>query len=280
MPSLKYPVFVPTKGRASVPLTFRALDQIRVPFRAVVEAQEAEQYAAIVGEDRLLILPFSNQGLVATRNWIWDVAQAEGVHRFWTFDDNIRVFYRLNRNKKFRVLDGAMFCAIEDFVDRYHNIAIAGCNYQWLAKQKQRIPPLEFNTRVYSNMLIRTDMRAKNGQPYRNRGFYNDDTDLCLQVLKDGWVTILFNAFLVDKMRTMTIRGGMTPHYEGDGRYKMAQELVARHPDVARISWKWGRWQHHVDYRPFAKNRLLLKPGLRFDDGVDEFGMRLVRRSV
>jgi len=277
MPKLRYPVFVPTKGRAAAPLTIRALDAIRVPFRAVVEPQEVDQYAALVGRSRLLVLPFSDRGLVTTRNWIWDHAASEGVARFWTFDDNIRTFYRLNQNKKIRVRDAAMFCAIEDFVDRYQNIAIAGCNYQWLAKQKQKIPPLEFNTRVYSNMLIRTDMRAPDGSPYRNRGFYNDDTDLCLQVLKAGWVTIVFNAFLVDKMTTMSVRGGMTPHYYGDGRLKMAQELVARHPDVARVSWKWGRWQHHVDYRPFQKNQLRLKPGMELPTEPNEYGMKLVK---
>jgi hypothetical protein len=272
---LKYPVFVPTKGRFEKPLTIRALDAIGVDFRAVVEPQEAEQYAPIAGASRLLVLPFSHRGLVATRNWIWDQAEREGAVRFWTFDDNIRTFYRLNHNKKIRVQDAAMLCAIEDFVDRYLNVAIAGCNYQWLAKQKQKIPPLEFNTRVYSNMLIRTDIKDRHGAPFRNQGFYNDDTDLCLRVLKDGWVTLVFNAFLIDKMTTMSISGGMTPHYQGDGRLKMAQELADRHPDVARISWKWGRWQHHVDYRPFRYNRLKLKPQVQIPAGVNDYGMRL-----
>lgn len=272
MPTLRYPVFVPTKGRAATPLTILALDAIHVPFRAVVEPQEADQYAALVGHDRLIVLPFSDRGLVPTRNWIWDYAMREGVERFWTFDDNIRVFYRLNKNQKIRVRDGAMLCAIEDFVDRYENVAIAGCNYQWLAKQKQRIPAIQFNTRVYSNMLICTSLK------YRNRGFFNDDTDLCLQVLKDGFVTVLFNAFLVDKMTTMSVRGGMTPHYQGDGRFKMAQEIVERHPDVARISWKFGRWQHHVDYRQFRHNLLKKKPDVNVETGINNYGMQLQAR--
>lgn len=274
-PTLRYPVFVPTKGRAETPYTLKVFLEMGLPFRAVVEEQERDQYAAVVGAARLLVLPFRDRGLVATRNWIWDQAQAEGVSRFWTFDDNIWRFDRLNRNRKVAVKTPAMFCAMEDFVDRYENIAIAGCNYRNFAKQKQRIPPFELNTRVYSNMLIQTDLRAPDGHAYRNRGFYNDDTDLCLQVLKDGWVTVLFNAFLVSKKTTMTVKGGMTPHYQGDGRLKMAQEITTRHPDVARVSWKWGRWQHHVDYRPFRKNRLRLKPGIVVQPDNDEHGMRL-----
>ena len=59
----------------------------------------------------------------------------------------------------------------------------------------------------------------------------------------------------------MAVAGGMTPHYQGDGRYKMALELQQKHPDVVKITQKWGRWQHQVDYRPFRKNKLRLKPG-------------------
>ncbi len=276
MQSLRYPIFVPSKGRASTPYTILALAKIGVPYRVVIEPQEIDRYAAVVADrEMLLILPFRDRGLVATRNWIWDFAQQEGTERFWTFDDNIWRFDRLNHNRKVAVTSAGMFRAIEDFVDRYQNIAIAGCNYRNFAKQKQRIPPFEMNTRIYSNMLIRTDMRAPDGHSYRNRGFYNDDTDLCLQVLKDGWVTVLFNAFLVGKKTTMTVKGGMTPHYLGDGRLKMAQEIVARHPDVARVSRKWGRWQHHVDYRPFRANKLLLKPGVHIEDTPNEFGMVL-----
>lgn len=273
--ALKYPVFIPSKGRAQTPYTMKAFDAIGQPYRVVVEAPEHDAYAASLDASRLLVLPFSDRGLVETRNWIWDYAEQCGVSRFWTFDDNIWRFDRLYRNRKYAVKTPAIFAAIEDFADRYRNIAIAGCNYRNFAKQKQVIPPFELNTRVYSNMLIRTDLRAPDGHKYRNRGFYNDDTDLCLQVLKDGWVTVLFNAFLVEKKTTMTVKGGMTPHYQGDGRLKMAQELVARHPDVARVSWKWGRWQHHVDYRPFRKNRLVLKPGVTVPDEANEFGMTL-----
>ena len=74
-------------------------------------------------------------------------------------------------------------------------------------------------------MLIKTDIKDYKGNPYRNEGFFNDDTDLCLRILKDGYCTILFNAFLIEKSVTMTVKGGLTPYYQGDGRYKMAKEL-------------------------------------------------------
>ena len=272
----RYPVYIPTKGRWKTPYTIRALSKIGVPFKAVVEPQQAEDYAAVVGEQNLLILPHQDKGLVVTRNWIWDHALASGTKRFWTFDDNIKQFYYFNNNMKYSITSGTFLYIMEDFVERYTNVPIAGMNYAMFIPRKFKFPVFNPNTRVYSNMLIETDARDLKGKPYRNEGFYNDDTDLCLRVLKDGFCTIQFNVFLIDKLATMTVKGGMTPHYQGDGRWKMAEELRQKHPDVTTITRKWGRWQHQVDYRPFKKNRLIRKPGVEIPQGVNEYGMRLV----
>lgn len=281
----RYPVFVPTKGRWESRLTIKSLEAINVPYKAVVEAQEYDQYAAVVNSKNLLILPHRDKGLVVTRNWIWDYAQGLGVKKFWTIDDNVNGFYRLNNNLKVPVGCGNIFYCIEDFAERYENVPICGMNYFMFASRKTVMPPFVLNTRIYSNMLIETNARNLQGKLYRNEGFYNDDTDLCLRVLKDGFCTILFNAFLILKMTTMTVKGGMTGHYvkgqggeglEDDGRYRMAKELMEKHPDVTTITRKWGRWQHQVYYKGFKKNKLIKKPGLQITNKVDNYGMKLV----
>ncbi len=271
----RYPVYVPTKGRWESRFTIRALQKIGVPFRAVVEAQEVDEYARFLKTDQLLVVPHRDKGLVVTRNWIWDHAQASGTPRFWTMDDNIEGFWRLNRNLKVPVTTGAILRAIEDWADRWENVPVAGMNYFMFASRKTKMPPLILNTRVYSNMLIETAARDPRGNFYRNEGFYNDDTDLCLRMLKDGRVIALFNAFLIFKATTMTVKGGMTPHYLGDGRLKMAEELRDKHPDVTTVTRKWGRWQHHVDYSRFRSNRLIPKPGATVPAGRNEYGMTL-----
>lgn len=267
----RYPVFIPSKGRWESRYTIKALDRIGVPYTVFVEPQEYDNYAAVIDPKKIITLPHQNKGLVVTRNWIWDYAQSLGTPRFWTMDDNIMNFFRFNKNLKVPVLSGNMLYAIEDFVERYINVPIAGMNYAMFVSRKSKMPPLTMNTRIYSNMLIQTDI------PYRNRGFYNDDTDLCLQVLKDGWCTILFNAFLVRKVPTMSVKGGMTPHYIGDGRLKMAQELQARWPALVKITRKWGRWQHQVDYRSFKGNTLIKKKDIIIPNEPNEYGMKLVK---
>ena len=101
-----------------------------------------------------------------------------------------------------------------------------------------------------------------------------------MRVLKDGWCTVLFNAFVCNKITTMTMKGGNTEALyklvNEDGRLLMAQSLQKQHPDVAKITRKWGRWQHQVDYRPFKANRLMRKSGIKIPEGINNYGMKLV----
>ena len=167
----------------------------------------------------------------------------------------MQCFIRINNKRKRRIVDENPFVEAEQFVARYSNVAIAGLNYQWLAKARDAVPPFYLNTRVYSCILIRNDIS------YRWRGRYNEDTDLCLRILKDGWCTVLFNSMAVDKAATLTMKGGNTDElYQDDGRLKMAESLREQHPDIVKVTMKWGRPQHHVDYSVFKHNTLRLKP--------------------
>lgn len=247
---------------------------MQTSYLIVIEPQEYDNYAAVIDPSKILVLPFSNlgQGSIPARNFIWEHAITSGAEKHWILDDNIEAFNRLNRNKKPEVETGAMFKAAEDFVNRYENVALAGFNYYSFCKSTDAVPPYYLNTRIYSCILIRNDI------PYRWRGRYNEDTDLSIRVLKDGWCTILFNAFLAGKVTTMRMNGGNSDElYADDGRKKMAEALVEQHPDIVRVAWKFNRWQHHVDYRPFKNNQLIRKQGVMIPEGNNEYGMVLVR---
>lgn len=274
----KYPVYIISKGRYESRHTSKSLERMNVPYRIVVEPQEYDLYAQYIDESKILVTPFSNLGLgsIPSRNFVWDHAVSEGHERHWILDDNINGFIRFNRNMKIPVADGTIFKCAEDFVDRYENIALAGFNYRFLGgTQRQVSAPFILNTRIYSCILIKNDI------DYRWRGRYNEDTDLSLRALKDGYCTVLFQAFLCNKLATMTVKGGNTEElYKDDGRLKMAQSLVDQHPDVTTISYKWGRPQHQVDYSPFKDNRLKLKDNVQINRGINEYGMTLRRTTT
>lgn len=272
----EYPVYIVSKGRWESRLTAKILTQCNIPFHIVVEPQEYDRYAAVIDREKILSLPFSNldQGSIPARNWIWDHSISIGAERHWILDDNISEFYWLNKNIKYRVDSGAIFRAIEDFVTRYENIALAGMQYEFFVPRKTKHNPIILNTRIYSCILVKNDLS------YRWRGRYNEDTDLSLRVLKDGWITVLFVAFLAKKIATMRMKGGNTDElYKGNGRLEMAKSLQRQHPDVVKIVHKWGRWQHQIDYRRFKANKLIKKEGIIIPEGVNNYGMELVRRK-
>lgn len=268
----KYPVYIVSKGRWKNHSTSKVLEKIGVPYHIVVEPQEYNNYANVIDAEKILVLPFSNlgKGSIPARNWIWEHALNLGHYRHWILDDNISGFCRYNHNIRVPVTSGTIFKCAEDFTDRYENIAISGFQYRTFANSCRNRPAYIQNTRIYSCMLIKTEL------PYRWRGIYNEDTDLSLRVLKDGWCTILFVAFLQDKAGTMTMKGGNTDElYKDDGRKKMAEALQELHPDVVKVTWKFNRWQHQVDYSPFKKNKLIKKDGVAIPTGINNYGMVL-----
>lgn len=274
----QFPIFIPTKGRADSRLTIKMFDRLEIPYTIFIEKNDLENYIPYVKQDYIHVLPHENRGLTVTRNYIWDYAQDLGLKWFWTFDDNIQGLYRYNHNLKTPCADGTIIAVIEDFVQRYENIAIAGMNYFMFVKRKYIIPPYILNTRIYSNMLIRTHARDQHGHYFRNKTFFNDDTDLCLRVLKHNWCTVLFNAFLIEKQTTMQMSGGMTDYYkQTHNRLEFCQELQDAHPDCVKITKKWGRYQHQVDYSRFTQ-QLKRRDNMTIPERINNFGMVLQER--
>ena len=89
----------------------------------------------------------------------------------------------------------------------------------------------------------------------------DEDTDLSLVMLKNGWATVQFNAFLQFKMNTQKLAGGNTDaFYASEGTLPKSLMLARTHPDVARVVWRFHRWHHHVDYSPFKSMGLIRRP--------------------
>ena len=271
----RFPVYIISKGRWERRQTSKTLERMGVPYRIVVEPSEYDNYAKVIDPAKIITLPsnFSEmgQGGIPARNFVWEHSIAEGHEWHWILDDNIEAIERFNNNIKIKCETPTPFYVIEDFVLRYENISQAGMNYTHFCPAYDARPPIRFNIRVYSCILIR------NNTGYRWRGRYNEDTDLSLRMMKDGWVTVLFNAFLIDKRTTLTQGGGNTDtiYNEGDKRLMFAKSLAEQHPDVAFVTWRFNRWHHFVNYKPFETNKLIRK-NIEFPTGTNDFNMKLI----
>lgn len=242
MSSTKYPVYIVSKGRYQNPLTAKCFIEDDVNFYIVVEPQEYEAYVNALGVDRVLKLPFSNLGMGSTpaRNWIWEHSKENNHKRHWIFDDNIKSFGRLHKGRRIPCSAKTAIAAAEEFTDRYENVGLAGFNYRFFVPNN-KTTPFTLNCHVYSALLILNEM------PYRWRMKYNEDTDLCLQVLTNNLCTVLFHTFFIDKIATMKMKGGNTDLlYKEDGRLRMARSLEAMWPDYVSTKWRYGRPQHVI----------------------------------
>jgi len=302
----KYPVYIISKGRwdHALRMTQRTTEELKIPYRIVIEKDEYDQYSKVVPKEKILVLPdgFRDNpewarkdestgllgGSIPVRNWVWDHSIKEGHKRHWILDDNMRHFYRLHKNEKIRMNSGSFLRACEDFTDRYENVKMAGLNYAFFCPAGTKRPPYYVNTRVYSCILLSNDISE------RWRGRYNEDTDLSIQVLKSGHCTFLFNQFLCGKAASMTMKGGNTAEVYGitkggsretregdkeagyDNRRSFAESLQTQHPDVVEIAWKWGRWHHNVNYSVFVQ-KPKLKFGLNIPKGPDEYGLKRIK---
>jgi hypothetical protein len=273
---------------------------MKVDHYIAIEPQDKELYEEAfkkfkITHAKLIICPFSNHGdgPGRARNYVWDIAKANGFEYHWVLDDNIQDFYRLHKNQRIRIETGACFRASEDFIERFENVPVSGFQYRFFIAPRHRYPAYVKNTRIYSTLLIRNDCE------HRWRLRYNEDTDLSLRVLKAGDCTIQFNAFLQGKCPTQTVKGGNTEefyHKEGstdkekwrdgylnsEGTIKKSQLLVDMHPDVCSMVFKYGRWHHYCDYSPWKNNKLIYKKDfdLKALPKVNNYGLKLITNYV
>jgi len=285
----RYPIFIPSKGRWESRYTVKAFEEMGITnYRLIVESQEYDNYKTVIDPKHLIVLDKSYQekyetcdnlgmtksvGSGAARNFAWDIAKSEGYKREWTIDDNIMHFCRLNKNQKLRCYSPAIFRAMEDFCDRYTNVAMAGPAYTFFCATSSYYPPFIINTRIYSCNLIDVNV------PFRWRGRYNEDTILSLDMMKKGYCTLQFYAFLQDKAATQTVKGGNNTEIYADGTYDKSKMLVDVHPDCSQLVTRYGRWHHYVDYDRFKETKLILKNDIKIPDVINNYGMKLIKMN-
>lgn len=249
----KYPIYIISKGRAYNPLTAKLFENAEIEYNIVVEPQEEAEYIQALNKKRILTLPFSNLGVGSypARNFCWEHSKQKGYKYHWIFDDNFLMFKKWINSKRIR---------IENIIDaiRYVEINADSTNVDITGFERPefccKVPkkPFKTNCHVYSAMLIKNDL------PYRWRLKYNEDIDLCLQVLHNGGTTSSCVYYMAKKTDTgQKMKGGNQDElYKGnDPRKKLlkAKMLEAVWPQYAKTVIRFNRYHHFVDWKVFKK---------------------------
>ena len=272
----RYPVYVPSKERSTTCLTAQFLIRDGVPFHLVVEPSQVDAYRKVFPDQSILVLPRDGMRLLGSRLWIREHSIAAGFDRHWQLDDNLRCVMRLYRGRRIRANSGIALRCVEDFSDRYTNIGVSGMNYTMFVPNNHPTP-YWLNCHVYSCSLI------NNRMPHKWRLLYNDDTDLCLQVLASGMCTVAVSVFSIQKVRTGIIKGGNTDDlYRDDGRLTMAKSLERMWPGVVVTKRRFQRPQHVIvkSWRQFDQ-QLIRRTDIDWSaieqNRIDEYGLSLMK---
>lgn len=252
----EFPVYIISKGRAFNPLTAKNFEAAGVDYLIAVEPQERNEYVEALGENRILVLPFSNLGLGSypARNVCWEHAKANGFKYHWLFDDNIIEWRKWVNGKRTKWIDiNSALLFVENYA-KINFVDIAGFEeYNFSPRVPKK--PFKINCHVYSALLIRNDLS------YRWRLKYNEDIDLCLQVLHNGGKTASCVYYLANKVSTSDkMKGGnQTELYKGNDPKKnllKAKMIEAVWPQYAKTVIRFGRHHHLIDWKVFNKNKL------------------------
>jgi hypothetical protein len=271
----KYPIYIISLGRWEKRRTAKYLEKSNIDFKIVVEPDEYDEYAKVINPDKIIKCPenFSKKGCggIPVRNFVWEHSISMGAKKHWILDDNIECYYRNNKCQNSEIYSGAVFRSIEDYSDRYENIKMSGHQYLSFCPEGKIRPPVSFNTRVFSSILLSNDIYPE----FKWRGIYNEDVDLSIRLQKAGYVNMLSNFIICDKETTMKDKGGNTStiYSTEHSHLKKAQALVDFHPDCVKVvSHKTRVWHHDVDFSKF-QNKLQLKNDIILEDKSNDYGL-------
>lgn len=250
----KYPIYIISKGRYEKTLTADNLVKSGLKYLIAVEPEEYELYCKKLGKESVLKLPFSNLGLGSypARNYCWEHAKANGYKRHWLFDDNIQYFGKWINGKREKLEDINHALMYVEFYTDKNSINICGFEEpNFVVKVPKK--PFKTNCHVYSAMLIENDL------PYRWRLKYNEDVDLCLQVLHNGGSTASCVYYMADKVSTANkmAGGNQAELYKGNDPKRAllkAKMLEAVWPQYVKTVIRFKRYHHLIDWKQFKKN--------------------------
>jgi len=247
-----YPIYIISKGRFEKTLTADNFEKDGIDYLIAVEPQEAVFYEKKLGKHRVLVLPFSNLGLGSypARNYCWEHAKAKGYKYHWLFDDNI-IEWRKWINRKREKVDSLPALKYVEAHAKTSNADILGFEeYNFGTVPPKR--PFKTNCHVYSAMLIKNDL------PYRWRLKYNEDIDLCLQVLHNGGTTESCIYYLSNKVSTAAKQKGGNQdelYKNNDPKKKLLKSkmLEAQWPQYVKTVIRFNRIHHLIDWKQFKR---------------------------
>jgi len=233
----KYPIFIPSKNRASNCITANNLFEYIYKYsdilKIVVEPQDYNSYLKYFDDENLLQIDKNDMGIAYVRQYIKDYSNKNNYKYHWQMDDDLRFKQRINgKNVKSSPID--MMVKIEDYIDKYSNIGMASFrNSVFAFAQKNN---MAYNKQMVSCFILNDIIKSK----YRQNTI--EDTDYSMQVLTEGYCTVIFNRFLYDNPPQGKNTGGNQTHSLSENKITKCQlNLIKEWNDAFVIEMLEGK---------------------------------------
>lgn len=214
----RYPIYIVSKDRAEICTTHKILDFSGITWSYAVEPQDYEKYVERFGENYVVNIGENDKGIYYVRNFCIEHSKNAGHKKHWQVDDDLKkIFYRAMQEKGTRSREeidnpGTMLKNIEDYTDDFSNFG-AGClTHDGFAFAKKL--DIDLNKMIYCFQLMNNNVKARY-QPHTS-----EDVDFSVNMLREKWVTMVFNQFSFTTPKSGSIQGGCNSSvdYQNKGR--------------------------------------------------------------
>lgn len=247
-----WPVFVASRGRPEGK-TFKLLNQSQIFYYVFVEPQEAQEYQAFHGADKVLVLPLAGQGIGYVRQLILKFAREMGHEWYWMMDDDINGFFKTVSRKTERITAIEAMMAAQDHLQKLPTVAQAALEYQQFAWSATK--PLRWNS--YCDVCVAINTNRTKGINYRPELRLKEDRDFTLQIVANsGYQTVRLSFYSFDVPKNGTNKGGCQDDYKTNGKeLEHSKKMVEMWPGVCSLNIKKdGRPDVKINWKLFSPN--------------------------
>lgn len=207
MSSVKYPVCIVSKDRSDTCTTHTLLDFEGVKWFYMVEPKDYDAYVARFGKSKVINIEQNDKGIYYVRNYCIEWSKKNGYDKHWQVDDDLRSLHYRPMNFIKGIRDStrienpsSMLSYIEDISIKCVNYG-AGClTHDGFAFSKKN--DVDINKMIYCFQLINNSIKSRY-QPHTS-----EDVDFSVRILKEGYVTMVFNKYSFRTPASGSLKGG------------------------------------------------------------------------
>ena len=256
-----YPIFVPSKGRATTCTFCHSLKNTNREFYIFIYRADYKDYLTQFKEKQLVVVPETIYGITQKRQFMLDTAKTMKLRWFWMIDDDIHKFYYrpiINYSGKLTKLTPSTFLSMSERVvaklDNLRNIFQVGFKKGAFGLLQS---PITSNTDIGEIHMLNAEVL--NGIDYDTDMVALEDTDLCVQNFRKGNHNIKLNHLIFYAPKSGTGKGGLEQIYRGNGKSRGVQQFKKKYntlfKNFIRVDKENGE-KYRIRWREFHNNEL------------------------